>query len=228
MGRFQMLWWWKGCFRGSRQKTGGKKARTSDHVTREIRLMPAKGSKRACQNQIKMPGSCASRRPESCTSVLYCLRLMRLGQFVSIRPTSRYKNAFVIQMSGASLVYGDFAGDSSSGFSGTMELADRQQGRYDIVKGVSVTVNRNTTALTCPSQFHAAQRRVHYQAFGVGESPPRVFREAVRRRNGPNDGAGVEEQLHCNPCHSPSGNCGSVRSPWIVTVFSPQPSCVRF
>jgi hypothetical protein len=46
------------------------------------------------------------------------------------------KNAFVIQMSGASLVYGDFAGDSSSGFSGTMELADRRQARHDIVKAV--------------------------------------------------------------------------------------------
>lgn len=46
------------------------------------------------------------------------------------------KNAFVIQMSAATLVYGDFAGDSSSGFSGTMEPEDRQQRRHDIVKSV--------------------------------------------------------------------------------------------
>ncbi len=46
------------------------------------------------------------------------------------------KNAFVIQMSAAALVYGDFTGDSSTGFSGTMELGDRQQRRHDIVKAV--------------------------------------------------------------------------------------------
>lgn len=46
------------------------------------------------------------------------------------------KNAFVIHFSAAALVFGDFAGDSSSGFSGTMEPDMRQQHRHDIVKRV--------------------------------------------------------------------------------------------
>lgn len=44
------------------------------------------------------------------------------------------KGALVINFSAAALVYGDFAGDSSSGFSGTMELDQRSQRRHDIVK----------------------------------------------------------------------------------------------
>lgn len=46
------------------------------------------------------------------------------------------KNAFVIVMSGATLVFGDMAGDSSSGFSGTLDLEHRRQSEHDIVKGV--------------------------------------------------------------------------------------------
>jgi hypothetical protein len=46
------------------------------------------------------------------------------------------KSAFVINFSAAALVYGDFAGDSSSGFSGTMELERRSQRKHDIVKAV--------------------------------------------------------------------------------------------
>jgi hypothetical protein len=46
------------------------------------------------------------------------------------------KNAYVIQMSAATLVFGDFNGDSSSGFSGTMEFNDLQHQRHDIVKAV--------------------------------------------------------------------------------------------
>jgi hypothetical protein len=46
------------------------------------------------------------------------------------------KNAYVIVMSGATLVFGDMAGDSSSGFSGTLDLKDRRQPRHDIVRRV--------------------------------------------------------------------------------------------
>jgi hypothetical protein len=46
------------------------------------------------------------------------------------------KNAFVINLSGASLVFGDMDGNSSSGFSGSMELAERNQARHDIIKSV--------------------------------------------------------------------------------------------
>jgi len=46
------------------------------------------------------------------------------------------KNACVINMAAASLVFGDMDGDSSAGFSGTMELADRKQSRHDIIKAV--------------------------------------------------------------------------------------------
>jgi CubicO group peptidase (beta-lactamase class C family) len=46
------------------------------------------------------------------------------------------KNAFVLMFCAATLNYADNAGDSSSGFSGTLELADRVQSRHDIVKHV--------------------------------------------------------------------------------------------
>jgi len=42
----------------------------------------------------------------------------------------------VIVMSGATLVFGDMAGDSSSGFSGTLDLKDCRQPRHDIVRRV--------------------------------------------------------------------------------------------
>ncbi len=44
------------------------------------------------------------------------------------------KNGFVIMMSGATLNFGDMNGGSSSGFSGTMNLADKIQSRHDIIK----------------------------------------------------------------------------------------------
>jgi hypothetical protein len=46
------------------------------------------------------------------------------------------KNAFVIHFSAAALVFADNDGDSSSGFSGTMDLHDRQQERHDVIKRV--------------------------------------------------------------------------------------------
>ena len=42
------------------------------------------------------------------------------------------KNAIVLQMSATALVYGDFDGISSTGFSGTMEMSDCVQSRHDI------------------------------------------------------------------------------------------------
>ncbi len=46
------------------------------------------------------------------------------------------KNAYVVVMSGAALVFADMAGNSSTGFSGTLSLADRRQPRHDIVRRV--------------------------------------------------------------------------------------------
>jgi hypothetical protein len=46
------------------------------------------------------------------------------------------KNAIVIHMAASALNFGDMDGNSSSGFSGTLELADRRQERHDIVKNV--------------------------------------------------------------------------------------------
>jgi hypothetical protein len=46
------------------------------------------------------------------------------------------KNAFVLNMSATVLNFGDMDGNSSSGFSGSLNLADRVQSRHDIVKRV--------------------------------------------------------------------------------------------
>ena len=46
------------------------------------------------------------------------------------------KNAFVINMCAAALCFADNDGLSSSGFSGSMELADRRQERHDIIADV--------------------------------------------------------------------------------------------
>lgn len=46
------------------------------------------------------------------------------------------KNAFVIHFSAAALVFADNQGKSSTGFSGTMALEDREQERHDVIKGV--------------------------------------------------------------------------------------------
>lgn len=46
------------------------------------------------------------------------------------------KNAYVIHMSGAQLNFGDMDGNSSSGFSGTLELDSRHQEWHDMVKMV--------------------------------------------------------------------------------------------
>src|SRR4051812_121320 len=46
------------------------------------------------------------------------------------------KNGFVIMMSAAALNFGDMNGDSSSGFSGSMNFADKIQSRHDIIKRV--------------------------------------------------------------------------------------------
>jgi hypothetical protein len=46
------------------------------------------------------------------------------------------KNAFVMVLSGATINFGDMNGDSSSGFSGSMDLNERMQPRHDIIKAV--------------------------------------------------------------------------------------------
>jgi hypothetical protein len=50
------------------------------------------------------------------------------------------KNAFAIHFCAASLVFADNDGDSSSGFSGQLDLARRRQARHDIVRHVWDTV----------------------------------------------------------------------------------------
>jgi hypothetical protein len=46
------------------------------------------------------------------------------------------KNAYVINMSAAAFVFADDNGNSSSGFSGSMDLDDRRQHRYDVIRRV--------------------------------------------------------------------------------------------
>jgi len=46
------------------------------------------------------------------------------------------KKAFVLMMSAATINYADMNGNSSTGFSGTMELSDRNQANHDIVRKV--------------------------------------------------------------------------------------------
>ena len=46
------------------------------------------------------------------------------------------KNTFVVHFSAAALVFADNAGDSSTGFSGTMELKECRQDRHDVIKRV--------------------------------------------------------------------------------------------
>lgn len=50
--------------------------------------------------------------------------------------TQLRKNAIVINMAAAALNFGDMNGNSSSGFSGSLDLDDRRQARHDIVKMV--------------------------------------------------------------------------------------------
>ncbi|MCU0916798.1 MAG: DUF4038 domain-containing protein [Planctomycetes bacterium] len=51
-------------------------------------------------------------------------------------PDDIRKNAYVMILSGATINLGDMDGDSSSGFSGTMDLDRRVQARHDILKAV--------------------------------------------------------------------------------------------
>ncbi|MBN1672596.1 MAG: DUF5060 domain-containing protein [Kiritimatiellae bacterium] len=50
--------------------------------------------------------------------------------------TDLRKNAYVIMMAATVLNFGDMDGDSSSGFTGSLELADRNQPRHDIIRRV--------------------------------------------------------------------------------------------
>ena len=51
-------------------------------------------------------------------------------------PDDIRKNAYVTILSGAMINFGDMNGDSSSGFSGTMDLNEKVQSRHDIIKAV--------------------------------------------------------------------------------------------
>lgn len=50
--------------------------------------------------------------------------------------TQLRKNAIVITMAAAALNFGDMDGNSSSGFSGSLDLAEKKQARHDIIKKV--------------------------------------------------------------------------------------------
>ncbi len=66
------------------------------------------------------------------------------------------KNAYVIHFCGANLVYADNDGDSSSGFTGTLEPAARKQVRHDILKRVWDTFASLPFAATKPAPALAA------------------------------------------------------------------------
>jgi len=51
-------------------------------------------------------------------------------------PDDIRKNAYVTILSGATINFGDMNGDSSSGFSGSMDLNEKVQSRHDIIKAV--------------------------------------------------------------------------------------------
>jgi hypothetical protein len=51
-------------------------------------------------------------------------------------PDDIRKNAYVMILSGATINFGDMNGDSSSGFSGSMDLNEKVQERHDIIKAV--------------------------------------------------------------------------------------------
>jgi hypothetical protein len=57
------------------------------------------------------------------------------GRSRSLNDTEIRKKAFTLLFSGAAINFGDMNGNSSSGFSGSMDLAERNQHRHDIVKG---------------------------------------------------------------------------------------------
>jgi hypothetical protein len=70
---------------------------------------------------------------------LYALELLWPGNNVGhpvYTDVDIRKNGFVIMMSGATLNFGDMNGNSSSGFTGTMDLADKIQSRHDVIKKV--------------------------------------------------------------------------------------------
>jgi hypothetical protein len=57
------------------------------------------------------------------------------GRSRDLNDTEIRKKAFTLLFSGAAINFGDMNGNSSSGFSGSMDLADRNQRWHDIVKG---------------------------------------------------------------------------------------------
>jgi hypothetical protein len=61
---------------------------------------------------------------------------IRANKGADYSDTDLRKNAFAIHFSGANLVFADNNGDSSTGFTGTMDPAERRQPRHDILKRV--------------------------------------------------------------------------------------------
>ena len=70
---------------------------------------------------------------------LYALEVLWPGNQVGhpvYNDTDIRKNGFVMMMSAAALNFGDMTSNSSSGFSGSMDLTDKVQSRHDIIKKV--------------------------------------------------------------------------------------------
>lgn len=70
---------------------------------------------------------------------LYALELLWPGNTLGhpvYTDTDIRKNGFVLMMCAAALNFGDMDGNSSSGFSGSMDFADKIQSRHDIIKKV--------------------------------------------------------------------------------------------
>ncbi len=75
---------------------------------------------------------------------------IRANQGVDYSDDDLRKNAYVIHFSAAYLVFADNQGDSSTGFTGTMDPADLRQARHDIVKLVWDTVETLPWQRTTP------------------------------------------------------------------------------
>jgi Protein of unknown function (DUF4038) len=88
--------------------------------------------------------SAGLRRNHAARKPLYAQETLWTGNSIHIRKlkgadypdADLRKNAYVIAMSAAALNFADNRGDSSTGFSGSLDLKDRAQPRHDIIKRV--------------------------------------------------------------------------------------------
>jgi hypothetical protein len=141
------------------------------------------------------------------------------------------KNAYVIHFSAAALVFADNNGDSSTGFSGSMELSERNQPRHDIVKRVWDAVAALPWQRTVPSPDLVAVAEGKAHAFCLAdpgrtylvylESPTAVN---VRVVDGPYDVTWINAQNASDRRRAPPSQAGSNLQPpaggddWILVL----------